>query len=81
MKEFAVYTAARLGVFVGCYAGVLAVVVLVGGRGAATGIWPLAVAVLLSAAVSAYVLRGLRDRFAASVQARADRIVTNSRRD
>jgi hypothetical protein len=81
VKEFAVYTAARLGVFVGCYAVVLAVAALVGGRDAALGLWPLVVAVLLSAAVSAYALRGLRDRFAANVQARAERIVTNANRD
>jgi hypothetical protein len=81
VKEFAVYTAARLGVFVGCYAVVLAVAALVGGRDAALGFWPLVVAVLLSAAVSAYALRGLRDRFAANVQARAERIVTNANRD
>jgi NhaP-type Na+/H+ and K+/H+ antiporter len=81
VKEFARYTAARLGVFVGCYAAVLAVVALVAGRDAAAGIWPLVVAVLLSVAVSGYALRGLRDRFAARVEARADRIVTNSRRD
>ena len=81
MKEFALYTAARLGVFVGCYAVVLGLVTLVGGRSAASGLWPLVVAVLVSAVVSAYALRGLRDRFSARVQSRADRIVTNGRTD
>ena len=81
MKEFAVYTGARLAVFVGCYAVVLGLAALVGGRDAAIGPWPLVVAVVLSAAVSAYALRGLRERFTAQVHARADRIVTNGRRD
>lgn len=80
MKEFALYTAARLGVFVACYAVVLGLVTLLGGRDQAAGVLPLVVAVLASAALSAYLLRGLRDRFAARVHARADRIVTNNDR-
>ena len=80
MKEFLVYTAARLGIFVACYAAVLALVTLVAGRDSAAGIWPLVVAVLVSTAISAYAVRGLRDRFAARVTARADRIVANDRR-
>ena len=81
MKEFALYTTARLGIFVGCYAVVLGLAALVGGSDAASGIWPLLVAVLLSAVVSAYALRGLRERFAARVHSRADRVVANGRRD
>ncbi len=76
---FALYTAARLGIFVGCYALVLALVALVAGRDAAAGMWPLVVAVLVSAVVSAYALRGMRDRFTARVHARADRIVAAGR--
>ena len=81
MKEFALYTAARLGVFVACYAVVLGLVALVGGRDAASGIWPLVVAVLVSAVVSAYVLRGLRDRLTAQIHARAHRMAAGGRRD
>jgi hypothetical protein len=79
VKEFALYTAARLGVFVACYAAVFGLVALVGGRDAASGLWPLVAAVLISAVVSAYALRGLRDRFSARVHARADRMVANGR--
>ena len=53
MKEFALYTVARLGLFVACYVVVLALVAVIGGRDAASGIWPLIVAVLVSAVVSA----------------------------
>jgi hypothetical protein len=81
VKEFALYTTARLGIFVGCYAVVLGLLALGGGRDAAAGIWPLVAAVLISAVVSAYALRGLRERFTARVHARADRIVANGRRD
>ena len=81
MKEFVLYTTARLGIFVGCYVVVLAVVAAAAGREAASGIWPLVVAVLVSAAVSAYALRGMRARVTARVHARADRIASNARRD
>jgi hypothetical protein len=77
VKEFALYTAARLGVFLACYAVVLGLVTLLGGRDQAAGVLPLVVAVRASAALSTYLLRGLRDRFAARVQARADRIVAS----
>ena len=80
VKEFALYTAARLGVFVACYAAVLAAVTLLAGREAASSTWTFVVAVLVSAAVSAYVLRGLRERFAARVHARAERAVANGRK-
>jgi membrane protein implicated in regulation of membrane protease activity len=81
MKEFALYTAARLGIFVGCYAVVLGLLTLVAGRDSASGIWPLVVAVLVSAVVSAYALRGLRERFTARVRTRADRMVAHSDAD
>ena len=81
MKEFALYTIARLGLFVACYAVILVLVALVAGRDAASGVWPLIVAVLVSAVVSAYVLRGLRQRVTARVHERADRIAANGRRD
>ena len=81
MKEFVLYTVARLGLFVACYAAVLAVVAAVAGRDQAEGVWPLVVAVLVSAVISAYALRGLRERFAARVHARADRMAAGGRRD
>ena len=81
MKEFALYTAARFGIFLGCYGVVLAVVALVAGWEAASGIWPLVVAVLGSAVVAAYALRGMRERMTASVHARADRMVAARREE
>jgi len=81
VKEFALYTAARLGIFVGCYAVVLGLLTLVAGRDSAAGIWPLVVAVLASTVISGYALRRLRERFTARVHARADRMVANGRRD
>ena len=81
MKEFALYTVARLGIFVGCYAVVLGLVAVTAGRDASATVWPFVVAVLLSAVVSAYALRGLRGRFTERVHARAERMATTSTRD
>jgi hypothetical protein len=74
VKEFLVYTAARLLVFVACYALVVGGYVLVDRDGPIPVLWPLLVAAVLSAVVSAYLLRGMRERFAAQVQGRAERM-------
>ena len=79
MKEFALYTVARLGIFVACYAALLVLVAAAAGREEAGELWLLIVAVLVSAVISAYALRGMRERFAARVHARADRLVANGR--
>ena len=71
MKEFAVYTLSRIGLFVLAYALVVGVYMLVTGAGSVPILWPFVVAVLLSATASLFLLRGQRDRFAAAVQRRA----------
>ena len=81
MKEFALYSAARFAIFIGCYGVVLALVAVTAGREAATGLWPLLVAVVVSAVVAAYALRGMRERFTARVHARADRMVAANREE
>ena len=73
MKEFLVYTAARFGLFLLVYAVVAGAYVLVAGTPIPV-LWPLLVAAVLSTILSAYLLRGMRERFAATVQARADRM-------
>jgi hypothetical protein len=74
VKGFLVYTAARLGVFLATYALVVGVYLLVTDSENLPILWPLLVAAVLSTVVSAYLLRGQRDRLAAGVQARAERI-------
>ena len=71
MKEFAVYTLSRIGLFVVAYALVVGVYLLVTGAGSVPILWPFVVAVLLSATASLFLLRRQRDRFAAAVQRRA----------
>ncbi len=72
MKEFLVYTGLRLGMFVSAF-------VIVGGLWAlASGgevnlIWPLLVAMVVSAVGSVYLLKGPRERFAARIEQRAGR--------
>ena len=71
MKEFAVYTLSRIGLFVAAYALVAGVYLLVSGAGSVPILWPFVVAVLISAVASLFLRRGQRERFAAAVQRRA----------
>ena len=73
VKEFWLYTGARFGIFAVLYGVIIGVYLLVHG-GPLPIFWPLAVAALLSAAISAYALRDLRERVATGVQARAGRM-------
>ncbi|HET7358037.1 MAG TPA: DUF4229 domain-containing protein [Nocardioidaceae bacterium] len=73
MKEFAVYTLSRIGLFVVAYALVAGVYLLVTGAGSVPIIWPFVVAVLISAVASLFLLRRQRENFAAAVQRRATR--------
>jgi len=68
-----VYTLARLGLFVASYALVVGVYLLVTGGDRVPLIWPFLVAVVISAVASFYLLRGMRERFAFVVEARANR--------
>lgn len=72
MKEFAIYTGLRLGMFVLCYVVLGLLYLEVFGR---TGVlvWPFLVAVAVSSLLSLKFLAPQRARFAAVVQARAER--------
>jgi membrane protein insertase Oxa1/YidC/SpoIIIJ len=72
VKAFAIYTALRLAIFVACYA-VLGWIYL--GLFGKTGalVWPFLAAVVLSSLLSWKYLARQRERFAAGVQARAER--------
>jgi uncharacterized protein (DUF983 family) len=69
VKEFAVYTLARFGVFLASYAVVAGLWMLLTGE--LPLFLPLLVAVVISGIASVYLLRGLRGRFAAVVERRA----------
>jgi hypothetical protein len=72
VKAFAIYTALRLGLFVVCYAVLGGLYLLVFGNTGAL-VWPFLVAIVLSSLLSWKYLAPQRERFAASVQARAEK--------
>jgi hypothetical protein len=71
VKEFAIYTVARLGLFVASYAVISGIYMLVTGTDSVPLIWPLLLAAIVSAVASLYLLKGPRTRFAARVEQRA----------
>jgi hypothetical protein len=73
VKHFAVYTVMRLGLLLASFAVVSTVAVLLFGQSA--GVWFLSmlVAAVVSSFLSLKLLAGPRERFAASVEARAAR--------
>ena len=74
MKDFALYTLARFGIFAAMLVVAMLVFWLANGREGVWIVWPVAVAAVASTIVSTYVLRGLRDRVAMGVQERAQRM-------
>jgi len=72
VKEFTLYTGARIGLFLVAYAVVLGVVWVI--PGSIHPVWPLLIAAALSTVASAFVLRDLRERFTLQVQNRAERM-------
>ncbi len=81
MRELSVYTAARLGVFVASYALVVGIYLLLTGGGPVPVLWPLIVAAVLSAVVSAFGLRGMRERLAQRLRDRSADRTPSSRAD
>jgi membrane protein implicated in regulation of membrane protease activity len=71
VKEFAVYTVARLGLFVASFAVIAGAWALVARSASVPWLWPLLLAAVVSAVGSYYWLRGPRERLAARVDARA----------
>jgi hypothetical protein len=71
VKEFVIYTVARLGLFVASYAVISGIYMLVTGTDSVPLIWPLLLAAIVSAVASLYLLKGPHTRFAAWVEQRA----------
>ena len=74
MKDFALYTLARLGLFAAAFALVWLAVSPWVQWGTITAIWVAALALLVSAIASLLLLGPLRDRLSASVHQRAQRL-------
>jgi hypothetical protein len=73
MKDFVIYTAMRIGLFLACYAVFAGIAVLVTNSNGANLVWPFVAAVIVSAGLALKFLKGPRERFAARVQERAAR--------
>ena len=71
MKEFIVYTLARIGLFVASYALIVGVYLLVTGGDEVPLLWPLLLAAIVSSIASVYLLKQMRERFAAVIDRRA----------
>jgi hypothetical protein len=71
VKEFAVYTLARIGLFVASFAVIAGVWALLSHSTNVPWLWPLLLSAVVSAFASYHWLRGPRERLAARVDARA----------
>jgi len=72
VKEFVVYTGLRLGMFVSAFVIVAGIWALASDQ-KVNLIWPLLIAMVVSAVGSVYLLKGPRERFAARIEERANR--------
>lgn len=73
MKHFLVYTVLRLGLFLACFAVITTLAALVFGNTTTVWIWSVVAAAVVSSILSLKLLEGPRERFAQSVQRRAQK--------
>jgi len=73
VKHFLIYSGLRLALFLACWAAIAAVATLIFGSGTEVGIWSLVLGAVISSVLSLKLLEGPRERFAQSVQGRAER--------
>ena len=73
MKDFAVYTALRIGLFIACYAILAGLWMLFSKGDELNLLWPFVGAFIVWGVLSLKLLQGPRERFAQRVQDRAAR--------
>lgn len=73
MKHFLTYTALRLVLFLACWGVVAAIATVIFGKSPEVGVAALVLGAVISSILSLKLLEGPRERFAQSVQARAER--------
>lgn len=74
MKDFWIYTLARFGVFAAVLVVAMVGFWLVNDREGVWIVWPVLTAAIASSFISAYLLRGLRDKVSIGIRERADRV-------
>lgn len=73
VKYFLIYTAARIGLFLACWAVLLTIGALLFDDDRAVAIGAIVAAAVISSILSLKMLNGPREKFAQAVQARAER--------
>jgi len=73
VKQFAIYTAARLVLFLVSYGAIVGAYLLISGADTIPLLWPFLAAVVVSAIASVFLLRKQREDFARAVHGRAER--------
>ena len=73
MKHFVVYTVARISLFLSCWFAIWGIGRLLFDAPDSFVVWSLVLGAVLSSVLSLKLLQGPRERFAQSVQARAER--------
>ncbi len=76
MKYFALYTLARIGLFVGVFLLIWLLIFTWVAWSTVSLLWTVLVAAVLSSIASIFVLRRLRERFAVVIEQRASRMTT-----
>jgi len=74
MKYFLLYTLARVGLFAGVFGAIWLILFSWVSWTYASLLWTVLLAAIISAIASIFVLRSLRHRFAAEIEARAARM-------
>lgn len=73
MKHFLVYTVLRISLFILCWAVLAGIGTVLFDNTTKVGIWTFVLGAVISSVLSLRLLAGPRERFAQSVQARAER--------
>ncbi|MFL6059960.1 MAG: DUF4229 domain-containing protein [Marmoricola sp.] len=73
MKYFVTYTVLRIALFIACWGVIAGAATIFFDNGTKVGIWSFVAAAVISSLLSLRLLSGPREKFAASVEARAAR--------
>jgi hypothetical protein len=73
VRYFLIYTGLRIALFVACWAVIAGIAGIFVDESTQVGIWSFVISAVVSSMLSLKLLEGPRERFAASVEARASR--------
>lgn len=73
VKHFVIYTILRIALFIACWGVIAGIATIFIDNTTKVGIWSFVISAVVSSILSLKLLEGPRERFAASVEARASR--------